>query len=122
MCAARSPSDSRSSPPGSRKASRHARHSTEHALCACRAQLAEAPGDRPEAAALYAEAADRWQEFRDVPERAYALLGQSRCQLALGRAATEPLAEARELFATMGYEPSLAEIDALLDRETAAAS
>jgi class 3 adenylate cyclase len=36
----------------------------------------------------------------DVPERAYALLGQGRCLRALGRpAAEEPLHEARDLFA-----------------------
>ena len=37
------------------------------------------------AATLYAEAAARWQEFGNVPERAYALLGQGRCLLALGQ-------------------------------------
>ena len=57
----------------------------EHALCACRAQLAEAAGDHAEAAALYAEAAERWREFGNVPERAYALLGQGRCLAALGK-------------------------------------
>ena len=57
----------------------------EHALCACRAQLAEAAGDHAEAAALYAEAAERWREFGNVPERAYALLGQGRCLAALGQ-------------------------------------
>ena len=33
-----------------------------------------------------------------------------------------PLREARELFASMGYKPALAETDALLERTTAAAS
>ena len=51
----------------------------EHALCACRAQLAEAAEQQIEAAGLYAEAAERWREFGNVPERAYALLGQGRC-------------------------------------------
>ena len=86
----------------------------EHALCAARAQLAEAAGDHAKAAALYAEAAERWREFGNVPERAYALLGQGRCLAALGRPeAEEPLREARELFASMGYQPALAETDAL---------
>ena len=94
----------------------------ENALCACRAQLAEAFGGQAEAAVLYAEAADRWQEFGNVPERAYALLGQGRCLLALGRPGAEvPLAEARELFDSIGYKPALAETDALLARTAAAA-
>jgi hypothetical protein len=58
----------------------------EHALTASRAQLTEAAGDHTQAASLYAEAAERWQEFGNVPERAYALLGQGRCLVALGPA------------------------------------
>ena len=85
----------------------------EHALVACRAQLAEAAGDAPGAAALYADAAERWRTFGNVPERAYALLGEGRC-VAFG--AEPPLHEARGLFAAMGYAPALAEIDALLAR------
>ena len=95
----------------------------EHALAAGRAQLAEAAGDRPRPPALYAEAAERWREFGNVPERAYALLGQGRCLAALGKPeAEEPLAEARELFQSMGYKPALAETEALLEQTTAAAS
>jgi hypothetical protein len=87
----------------------------EHAVCAARAQLAEHAGELDEAAALYAESARRWQEFGNVPERAYALLGQGRCLRALGRpGAEEPLLEARELFASMGYAPMVAEADGLL--------
>ena len=41
-----------------------------HALCTARAQLAEHAGEHVDAAALYAEAAARWQEFGYVPERA----------------------------------------------------
>ena len=49
------------------------------------------------------------------PERAYALLGQGRCLAALGKPAAEaPLREARELFASMGYKPELAETEALV--------
>ncbi len=95
----------------------------EHALCAARAQLTEHAGDHTDAATLYAEAAARWQQFGNVPERAYALLGQGRCLLALGDAAAEvPLAEARGLFASMGYKPALAETEALLQQTAAAAS
>jgi tetratricopeptide (TPR) repeat protein len=95
----------------------------QHALCATRAQLAEHAGDFADAATLYAEAAARWQQFGNVPERAYALLGQGRCLLTLGdRAAEQPLREAAELFGSMGYRPALAETNALLEQTTAAAS
>ena len=95
----------------------------KHALASAQAQLAEHAGDHAHAAALYADAAERWREFGNVPERAYALLGQGRCLVALSRPAAEaPLAEARELFASMGYEPAVAETEALLGETTAAAS
>ncbi len=87
----------------------------EHALCAARAQLGEAAGNYVDAATLYAEAAERWREFGNVPERAYALLGQGRCLTALGQPeAALPLREARELLGSMGYKPALAETEALL--------
>ena len=95
----------------------------EHALCAARAQLAEHAGDHAEAATLYAEAAARWQQFGNVPEHAYALLGQGRCLVALADpAAEQPLRQAAELFSSMGYRPALAETEALLEQTTAAAS
>ena len=110
------------SPPGSSDGVEPRTPLAEHALCACRAQLAEAAGEHAEAAALYAEAAERWREFGNVPERAYALLGQGRCLRALGEPeAEEPLREARELFASMGYKPALAETEALLGESEAAA-
>jgi class 3 adenylate cyclase/tetratricopeptide (TPR) repeat protein len=94
----------------------------EHALCACSAQLAEAAEEHAEGAALYAQAAERWREFGNVPERAYALLGQGRCLSALGDASVKgPLLEARELFASMGYKPALADTEALLGQDEAAA-
>jgi hypothetical protein len=94
----------------------------EHALCAARARLAEAARDHAQAATLYADAALRWQEFGNVPERAHALLGQGRSLAALGKSeAEQPLREARDLFASMGYAPALAETDALLGESTAAA-
>jgi class 3 adenylate cyclase len=95
----------------------------EHALCAARAMLAEHSGNHAGAAELYAEAAARWQEFGNIPERAYALLGQGRCLIALGDLAAEkPLHQAAELFSSMNYRPALAETDALLEQATAAAS
>ena len=78
----------------------------EHALCAARAQLAEHAGDHAEAATLYAEAAARWQQFGNVPERAYALLGQGRCLLALGRPGRRAAApRGGELFARWATAP-----------------
>ena len=94
----------------------------EHALHAARAHLAEHAGDHAQAATLHTEAAARWQEFGNVPERAHALLGQGRCLVALGKPeAEEPLHEARDLFAGMGYKPALAETEALLGQSAAAA-
>ncbi|MBA3245769.1 MAG: hypothetical protein H0T61_11430, partial [Actinobacteria bacterium] len=49
------------------------------------------------------------------------LLGQGRCLAALGQPPAEPLREARELFASMGYKPALAETEALLAQGEAAA-
>ena len=57
-----------------------------------------------------------------MPEHAYALLGQGRCLAALSKPDAEaPLRAARELFASMGYKPALAETDALLGKSEAAA-
>jgi len=93
----------------------------EHALFGARAQLGEQAGDHGGAASLYAEAAVRWNEFGNVPERAHALLGQGRCLLnADPPAAQQPLLEARDLFAAMGYKPALAETEALLEQTAAA--
>jgi class 3 adenylate cyclase/tetratricopeptide (TPR) repeat protein len=94
----------------------------EHALCVAGAQFAEAAGDHAHAGVLYAEAAERWREFGNVPEHAYALLGQGRSLAALGKPhAVDPLREARKLFASMGYKPALAETEALLGESEAAA-
>jgi tetratricopeptide (TPR) repeat protein len=93
-----------------------------HMLTSARAQLAEGSGDPSTAARLYEEAAEGWTEFGHVPERAYALLGRGRCLVALDDpAAGRPLAEARDLFASMGYRPALAETEALLDQAQTAA-
>ena len=75
------------------------------ALASTQAQLAEAAGDRA-AAELYMEAAERWREFGNIPERAYALLGQGRCLAALGEPGAEaPLREAKELLAQWATSP-----------------
>jgi hypothetical protein len=94
----------------------------EHALVAAGAQLAEAHGQVADAADFYRDAAERWRGFGNVPERAYALLGQGRCLAALGDPEAEaPLREARELFASIGYRPALEETEALLGESEAAA-
>ncbi len=94
----------------------------EHALAAAGAQLAEADGEHTEAVPLYAAAAERWREFGNVPERAYALLGQGRCLSVIGSPdAQQPLQEARELFGSMGYQPAVAETEALIEAPDTAA-
>ena len=87
----------------------------EHALASARALLVEAEGNLGGAATLFAQAATGWASFGNVPERAYALLGQGRCLRVV-----EPLHEARELFTQLGYAPALAEVDALLAQAAAA--
>ena len=75
------------------------------------------------AATAYADAATQWRRFGDLPELAYALLGQGRCLVALGMPeADSPLGEARDLFTAMGYAPAVSETDALLHRATATTS
>jgi tetratricopeptide (TPR) repeat protein len=96
----------------------------QHALATARALLLEHHGSHAEAAELFADAAQRWERFEMPWERAQALLGQARCLLALGRTteASEPLRQAREIFARLGAKPALAETDALLERATALSS
>jgi tetratricopeptide (TPR) repeat protein len=95
----------------------------EHALCTVRAQLAEDTADYVQAADLYARAAAGWREFGNIPEHAYALLGQGRSLYALGRReAMQPLRQARDLFASLRYEPARAETESLLDQAAAIAA
>ena len=83
-------------------------------------QLQTAPaGERYIACCLDAvgERSDRVKRLLCVPE-----LGQGRCLAVLGDAAADaPLREARELFASMGYNRALAETDALLGKSKTAA-
>ncbi len=95
----------------------------QHARLSARGQLAEARGDHVAAAHLYEDAAEGWQKFGSVPERAYALLGRGRCLHVLAKGeAEEPLRIARELFALMGYQPALTETETLLASGELAAS
>jgi len=94
-----------------------------HSLVGARAVLAEADGDPEAALPLFEEAAKRWGEYGYVFGRGLALLGSARCLLALGREtdATPVLHEAREIFAGLGAAPALADVDALLGDQPAAA-
>jgi class 3 adenylate cyclase/tetratricopeptide (TPR) repeat protein len=93
------------------------------ALASVSAQLADAAGRPAQAATLYAAVAERWHQFGNVPERAYALLGQGRCLHALDDPAAEHcLSQARDAFAAIGYQPALAKTQSLLDPRELAAS
>jgi len=95
----------------------------DYALQTASALLAEARGELDEAAALYAEAAERWQRLGVVPEHAQALLGEGRCLLALGRSeAATRLESARELLRALGARPLIAETDELLGKALALSS
>jgi class 3 adenylate cyclase/tetratricopeptide (TPR) repeat protein len=94
-----------------------------HSLVGARAVLAEAEGNPEAALPLFEEAAKRWAEYGFVFGRALALLGSARCLLALGRTtdATPVLHEARDIFAGLEAAPLLADVDALLGDQPAAA-
>ncbi len=86
-----------------------------------RAIVAEARNDLLGAAELYAEAAERWAEYGYVLERGEALLGAGRCRMAQGLDGRAAVAEAREIFASLGAQPLVQEAGALLGTESAAA-
>jgi hypothetical protein len=88
-----------------------------HALLTARAIAAEARGEHEDAARRFAEADSAWEEFGNVVERAFALTGQGRCLLATGKPvqASEPLREARELWAGMEAKTHMEETDILLE-------
>jgi class 3 adenylate cyclase/tetratricopeptide (TPR) repeat protein len=94
-----------------------------HSLVGARAVLTEADGDPKAALLLFEEAAKRWGEYGFVFGRGLALLGSARCLVALGRGteATPVLHQARDIFAGLGAAPMLAEVDALLGDQPAAA-
>ena len=84
-CGLRSPPAIPSSPSGSPTGSNHATQSASTPSAQPAPSSPKHAGDHADAAALYGEAAARWQQFGNVPEHAYALLGQGRCLLALDR-------------------------------------
>jgi hypothetical protein len=66
-----------------------------------------------QAKAMLSLSAPHWKQFGNVPERAYALLGQGRCKVALGEPGPgSALAEAPEPFASTSYRPALTETEA----------
>jgi len=89
-----------------------------------RAALAEVDGNLEEAVTAYRQVAETWEGGGYVFEQANALLGAGRCLASLGRAAeaSEDLAKAREVFASLGAEPLLRECDDLLGEATALTS
>jgi class 3 adenylate cyclase/tetratricopeptide (TPR) repeat protein len=93
----------------------------QHAVVTAHALLAEHDGQHAEAAGLFADAADRWEQFEVPWEQAQALLGHGRCLLTLGQPgeARGPLRTARDLFATLGARPALTESDKLLAQASA---
>jgi len=68
-----------------------------------RASLAAAQGNADEAAALYAEAAERWAAYGSVVEQAYALLGLGRCGDA------KAAQEGNAIFSKLGASPVVAQ-------------
>ena len=93
-------------------------------MAAVRAALDEAHGETDRAATRYADAANHWQSFGDLPEQGFALLGQGRCLLQLNRPAQakEPLLAAHDIFTRCEMVPALTETDTLLAQATSLTS
>ena len=93
-------------------------------IISARAALEEARAAFEGALALYREAVEAWTDHGHYVELAQALLGEGRCLVQLGRMqeATQRLRGARDLFASFGAEPLLAETDEWLARATALSS
>jgi hypothetical protein len=97
---------------------------TSHALVASNAELAEDSGNLRAATDMHAQAADRWERFGVVPERAFALLAHGRCLVKLRRPtdATRVLRRARRIFDSLGAEPARSKTNLLLQQATALTS
>ena len=87
-------------------------------LQATRAMLAEVKGELAEASDQFGEAYESWSEYGHVFEQAHALLGRGRCLVKLGQFsnADQPMRSARDIFATLGARPALAETESWLAR------
>jgi class 3 adenylate cyclase/tetratricopeptide (TPR) repeat protein len=89
----------------------------QHALVTVRAIQAERAGKHAQAAGLYADAADRWEQFTEAIEHGHALLGQGRCLIAAGVGGADmPFRRARQLFDQMGARRRVDECDTLIAR------
>jgi tetratricopeptide (TPR) repeat protein len=88
----------------------------DHVIVTAQALLAWANGEHEAAAAGFADAVIRWQDFGMPYEKAQALLGQGRCLLGLGKVpeAAAVLERAREIFSRLGAKPALAETNELM--------
>ena len=85
--------------------------------------VAEAERRLADASRVHGSAAEGWGSFGCPPERAYALLAEARCLLALGREGEARAAAlaARAIVQDVGARPLLAEVGELLTRSRAAA-
>lgn len=83
---------------------------------AAEAMIAEAEGHLDAARLGFAQAAEAYARLGVVPERAYALVGLGRCQIALGETAegVVRLRESRVIWECLRAVPRIAEIDAIL--------
>jgi class 3 adenylate cyclase/tetratricopeptide (TPR) repeat protein len=89
----------------------------QHAHVVVRAIEAERAHEHRRAAALYADAAGRWEQFTELIEQAHALLGQGRCLVAVGDpGADRPLRRGRALFEQMGARARVVDCDELIAR------
>jgi tetratricopeptide (TPR) repeat protein len=87
----------------------------EHASVDVRARLLEADGAYGPAAALFADAADRWERFGVVPEQAHALLGLGRSRRAVAmKGWAPPLRAALDIYQRLAARPFIEETNALL--------
>jgi tetratricopeptide (TPR) repeat protein len=81
------------------------------------ALLDEAEGAFDEAARRFAGAASGWREYGSIPEHGFALLGEGRCLVQLGRSeASERLQAAGSIFKSLGAGPPLVELEPWLTR------
>ena len=85
-----------------------------HAISTARAAIAEAAGDREEAARRYAACATAWLRYGSALERAHALFGHARILHAMrDPEADAELDRAERAFAALGATPWLDEIGAI---------
>jgi len=85
------------------------------------AMVIEASGDAAGALARYEEVAQDWADYGFVLEQGFAHYGAGRSLAQLGRPdeAAQRFGEARALFATLGAQPTIEEIDGIADQAAA---